>query len=75
MNDGVNGIALAVFIVVLAFCVFRFGIRPPYSAHAQPAATSAATAPASMPDRGPAAWASQPISGAPIAVEPRKTIA
>ena len=38
------------------------------------AAVMAAAAPASSPARGPAAPASQPTSGAPIGVEPRKTI-
>ena len=39
-----------------------------------PRRTAPRTAPASRPARGPATSASQPTSGAPIGVEPRKTI-
>ena len=39
----------------------------------QAAAASAAIAPSAIPARGPATSASQPTSGAPIGVEPRKT--
>jgi hypothetical protein len=45
-----------------------------YAQRAYAAATNAAAAPANSPLRGPATSASQPTSGAPIGVEPRKTI-
>ena len=44
-----------------------------YAARAPAAATSAAAPPSARPARGPATCASQPTSGAPIGVEPRKT--
>src|SRR5262249_44445156 len=47
-------------------------VRKAYAAAS--AAINAAAAPATSPARGPALSASQPISGAPIGVEPRKTI-